>query len=310
MNTDQDKAEIKVPLPAHLTIPVDTAYVRAAHLVNPGDSVYSQISIDISPGKSYLSLDQITILNVLASSNWRRPVCFTAPGVSDIGLLPYLRREGLVYRVVPAKNDNVAQMNVTPGTMDVLLHKFRSGGADHAGVYYDEENRRHLLSIRETFSSAAAALADQGRKQEALAMLDRSDALLDTAALPFAMVSRGNDHDRYSMLYLQVAYKLGDSARIKRLDADLRKDLTEQKAYYEYMKNNREEFYAPLSEDERICDAFLRTLDEWKNPPKPPVFPTENPNQPRNKDSADKTARKPDTPKRSDSLKKPEKQKK
>ena len=48
-----------------------------------------------------------------------------------------------------------------------LMEKFGFGGADKKGVYFDEENRRHLLNIRAVYAEAAGNMADNGKKEQA-----------------------------------------------------------------------------------------------------------------------------------------------
>jgi hypothetical protein len=182
----EDKTTQQATFPVkHFLVPVDQNVVRANGTVNPTDTVLNEVIIDLPEGKSYLTLDQLTILNVIAANNWKRPIYFTSPG-AGVGIDQYLRKDGLTYRFVPVKNSfpqrNWIMDQMLRGTSirdnntDVmynnLMTKFRSGGADlvkngKALVYYDEENRRHLLSIRATFAEAAGTMADIGRKQEA-----------------------------------------------------------------------------------------------------------------------------------------------
>ncbi|HEU4471466.1 MAG TPA: DUF2723 domain-containing protein [Flavisolibacter sp.] len=286
LNTDgEGKAELRVAFPAKLTVPVDVNYVKSAGLVNADDQVLSQIELDISPNKSYFSLDQLTMMNVLATTNWRRPICFTSP-YGETGFGPYLRQEGLIYRVVPVRVER--EMDATK-TYGLLMNKFRSGNADRPGIYFDEENRRHLLSIRSTYAFAATNLADQGRKKEALDLLNKAESQILPESLPYAMVSRYNQHNQTSLIYLEAAYKAGHKALADKLKAALRKDLSEQKAYFDYLRNNKEEFYNALADEEQINNRYLGILDQWEKLYSPgaatPV--TEVPGQPR--DSADST---------------------
>jgi hypothetical protein len=246
----------------HLIVPVDTSYVRQAGLVKPTDTLSTQIQIDIPENKSYLSLDQLTMLNILATSNWRRPICFTSP-YGETGFGPYLRQEGLIYHLVPVRSDaNRTRAMDVDKTSDLLLHQFRSGNANIAGVYFDEENRRHLLSIRSTYAIAASNLADEGRKADAQAILKKSESLIIPSDLPYAMVSRNNSHNQVGMMYLESAYKAGDMEFAGKLKQAITKDLTDQKKYYNYLKNYKEDFYAQLANEDQDCDQLLRIMDQ------------------------------------------------
>jgi hypothetical protein len=272
LNSPENRAGLRIGMPSRLTVPVDVNYVKQAGLVKPTDSVLNEVVLDISPNKSFFSLDQLTMLSVLASSNWRRPICFTSP-YGEVGFGPYLRQEGLIYRVVPvAVNNNLSQslaMDVDK-TKDLLMTQFRSGNANKPGVYFDEENRRHLLSLRATYAQAAINLANQGRKQEAVSLLDRSETLIQPEALPYAMVGRDNGHNRTSVVYLEAAYKAGHTALAKKLKDALTKDINDQLSYYKYLQDKRPEYYnGDLMDDERYCKyslQYIQGLEQQYNP--------------------------------------------
>lgn len=266
MNGDQ-RTGIRVAFPSHLTVPVDVNAVKQSGLVKPTDSVLNQVSIDLSPNKSFFSLDQLTMLSVLATSNWKRPICFTSP-YGEVGFGPYLRQVGLIYQVVPVVTNlpsaQALNMDVDK-SKDLLMNQFRTGNADKPGVYFDEENRRHLLSIRAAYVQAAGNLADAGRKQEAVGLLDRAETLIHTEALPYAMVSRNNGHNRTSLAYLEAAYKAGHTTLIKKLKDALTKDFNDQLNYYKYLKDKRPEYYAgDLMDDEQFCMRALQQMQAFE----------------------------------------------
>lgn len=262
----------------HLSLPVDTALARKNDIVGPKDSLLSQIQFDLPQGKDYYTLDQLAMLNVIAANAWKRPICFTSTYSSptDLGLTPYLRQQGLIFQLVPIKGDNRQSFVALDKGYDILMNHFRSGGGNIPGIYFDEENRRHLLSIRQTYAIAASAMADAGRKQEAVNMLSKCEKLLSTEDLPYAMVSR-EGHNQISMMYLESAYKAGYTDLANKVKAALVKDLNDQLKYYEYMKNFKFEYYQQLADDEAECQRFLQIIsdmDKHFGPQQQP--PTEN----------------------------------
>jgi hypothetical protein len=282
LNND-NKSGVRIAIPAHLTVPVDVNYVKQSGMVKPTDSVLNQITLDIPAAKTFFSLDQLTMMSILASSNWRRPICFTSP-YGEIGFGPYLRQVGLVYQVVPINvNQSSAQslsMDVDK-TKDLLMTQFRGGNANKQGVYFDEENRRHLLSIRATYAQAASNLADAGRKPEAVGLLDRAEYLIHPDNLPYAMVSRDNGHNRTSLGYLEAAYKAGDADLIKKVKDALTKDFNQQLSYYKYLKDQRPEYYnGDLMDDEQFCNRALQQMQAFEKQYNPgAVNITEQPGQ-------------------------------
>jgi hypothetical protein len=140
--------------------------------------------------------------------------------------------------------------------------KFTSGGAATDNVYFDEENRRHLLSIRSVFAEAAGNMADQNRKPEALQLLQKSESLLNTEVMPYAMTSRYNMHNQTALVYLEAAFKAGDQQLANKVKTNLRKDLMDQRAYYEYIRNEKEDFYPGIQREAEINEILIRIFDE------------------------------------------------
>ncbi|HNF44282.1 MAG TPA: DUF2723 domain-containing protein, partial [Ferruginibacter sp.] len=125
----------------NVTIPVDVNLVRQNGTVNPEDSVVSQVQFQIS--KSVLFKNDAAILNIIAANKWKRPIYFTSQDGGGLGFQKYIRQDGLSYRLVPVFESEVNDKRV----YDVMMTKFASGNADKPGVYFDEENRRHLNTI-------------------------------------------------------------------------------------------------------------------------------------------------------------------
>jgi hypothetical protein len=287
----EDKTSIQATFPTrHFVVPVDTAAVRNYHIANTSDSIYTQLRFDIAEGRNYMTLDQLTILNIIAANGWKRPIYFTSP-YGDLGFAQYLRKDGLTYRLVPVKSNLPRQdwvvdqafrsggKNINVETMpQVLLNKFQSGGANLHGIYFDEENRRHLLSLRSVFAEAAGTIGDLNRKADAVNILNKSESLIYPENLPYAMASRYSSHNQVSLTYLEAAFKAGDMALADKLEKAIRKDLQDQKNYYTYLQQERPEFY-----DDREAytnNAMLEILDfivkKYKTPPTPTII-KENP---------------------------------
>jgi len=266
-----------------LLVPVDVNAVRANKTVNANDSVVSPMVFEIPQAKqseAFLRSD-LMILNIIAANNWKRPIYFTSP-YGELGFYPYLRKDGMAYRLVPVVN-KYPQANWTTDTMmrkigmggsavrdnntdfmyNNLMTKFDFGGAGKNGVYYDEENRRHLLNIRSVYAEAAGNMADIGRKKEANELLDKVEAGILPENLPYAMTGRYGSHNQTGLLYLEAAYKAGKTDLADKIRKDLRKDMEQQKRYYDNLRDNRPDLYgADLAGTEApINDALLRVLD-------------------------------------------------
>lgn len=244
-----------------VTVPVDVALVKQNGTVNPNDSVVSQLAFEIP--KTVIYKNDAAILNIIAANKWKRPVYFTSP-YDNMGFQQYLRQDGLTYRLVPVLNGDVN----SDWAVDKMMKKFVFGNADKAGVYFDEENRRHLNSIRLAYATVAGNLADHDRKEEAKKLLNKCDQMMLDQNFSYGMTSRGQQHNQISFQFLIAAYKAGDTALTEKITKSLRKDLEQQAAYYQGLNADRRD---ALSYEEQRNDNFLKGLaqieQEFKNKP-------------------------------------------
>jgi hypothetical protein len=231
-------------------IPVDTNLVRQNGTVNPGDSVVSEVDFDIP--KSALGKNESAILNIIAANKWKRPVYFTSP-YDELGFQQYLRTDGLTYRFVPVKNSEVNR----EWAEDVMLKKFVFGNADKPGVYFDEENRRHLNTIRMQYGQVASNLADHDRKEDGKKLLEKCDKMMLQENFPYGLVSRREQQDQISGQFLLAAYKCGDTLLAKKVSDALRKDLEQQVTYFNSLDENKQ---APLAYENQIVQQLLQQL--------------------------------------------------
>jgi hypothetical protein len=210
------------------TVPVDQNVVRQNGTVTATDSVVKELRFQMP--KSYLFKNDAAILNIIAANNWKRPIYFTQP--YSLGFDDYLRQDGLTYRLVPVANAR-GTANVD-WMLDKIMNKFKYGGADKNNVYYDEENRRHMVNIRNAHTMLAMNLIALGRKDEAKKVLQRADQMMKDKNVPYALASRyGNDHDEKSFYFAMTAFQAGDIELGKRIMESVKKDLQQQMAFYE-----------------------------------------------------------------------------
>ena len=205
----------------------DTALLRSNGTVNAedvltGDMIFELPDNDVNPTR-----DQLIILNVIASNGWKRPIYFTSPQVG-LGLEKFLRRDGLTYRLTPVNSGS--NVNVEP-MMNNMMTKFSNGHADVKGVYFDEENRRHLYTLRQSFADLAKALLAKGRKDEAKQVVLKSDSLVPDTNVPYANPSRYEFHNYASFTLMEAAYESGATELAAKINKQLNTDLSQHMDY-------------------------------------------------------------------------------
>ncbi|HEV7783376.1 MAG TPA: DMT family transporter, partial [Chitinophagaceae bacterium] len=286
-------------------VDVDVAAVKANGTAVAGDSVVSPMLFEIPERTLQRGLyrSDIAILAIIATNHWKRPIYFTSP-FGELGFYRFLRKDGLAYRLVPVENKypqanwviertfneletqyktNIGGTQIGDNNDSVMyrnLEKFGFGGAEKKGVYFDEENRRHLLNIRSVMAEAAGNYADLGDKDKAVKLLDKLDAGIDPKNLPYAMVSRFSTHNQIGLVFLEACYKAGKKELAEKIRLALRKDIMEQTRYYNYLKDNRPELYGGQLQGtevffNNVMTNVLDSIEQHYAPEKRPKLPTE-----------------------------------
>jgi hypothetical protein len=135
--------------------------------------------------KSTALKSDLAILNIIAAvakEGWKRPLYFDA-GLRQGdygGTGEYMHMEGMVYRLMPFKYQDSMKVNSqvlgtinTAKSYDLFMNKFTWGGAERNDVYFDEPNRHEFVSYRMDASFLANQLAVEGKKEEAVKVLDK-----------------------------------------------------------------------------------------------------------------------------------------
>ena len=256
----RDGGSVNVFPSKKVSVPVDVNFVKQNGTVNANDSVVSTVQFEIP--KTVLYKNDAAILNIIAANKWKRPIYFTSP-YEELGFREYLRQDGLSYRLVPVKNQDVNKDWV----VDKMMKKFVFGNADKPGVYFDEENRRHLNSIRLAYAQAASNLADAGRKDEAKKLLHKCDDAMLDENFSYGMVSRSQQQNQISLQFLYAAYKAGDTALADKVTRSLKKDMEQQVAYYQSLDDSKRELLSYEEErNQNLLKGLMSLEQQFKNP--------------------------------------------
>jgi hypothetical protein len=175
-----------------LSFKVDKEAVIRNKVVRPQDydKIVDTITIDLSD-RSYLSKDEMMILDLLATNNWERPIywAITVGRNKYMNLENYFQVEGFAYRLVPIKSqsqpDRLMFGNVASDIMyDNIMNKFKWGNMNDPKVYIDENNMRMMTNVTNSFNRLATTLIDEGKKDSAIAVIDRCMELIPIRIAP------------------------------------------------------------------------------------------------------------------------------
>jgi len=188
-----------------LCLPVDKNKVIENNIV--AKKYENQIVPMITWGLSskYVFKNDLMVLDLLANNNWKRPVCFatTIGGEGYSGLQSYFRLNGMVYQLVPLfnKSNEYSQGAIVDADSlyHVLMNKFKWGNVEKPNVYLDENNQRLLMNMKNNFVRLSDQLIKDGKKDSALAVLNRCDSVMPNSKIPY---------NYYNLLIAEQYYKL------------------------------------------------------------------------------------------------------
>ncbi len=257
---DNPDNDISFPV-KNVSVPVDASTVIKNGTVNATDSIVA--ALDFSLPRNALMKNESAVLNIIAANNWKRPIYFTNAG-AELGFDQYLRRDGLSYRLAPVKNSKVN----TNWMLDKLTHNFSFGNADKVGVYFDEENRRHLNGIRSAYAELAIDLASKNRKEDARAVLNKVDKMMLQSNFGYGLTSRGNIHNRNSLLFLEACFLAGDKELVEKVSAAVRKDLQQQINFYNSLSGIKAD---NMAQEKQTAESYLQALGQMQTMYNPSV---------------------------------------
>jgi hypothetical protein len=176
-------------IPANkFAIPADSALLP--EWVVPGkfeEARVDEVRFSISEQVLYKNL--LTVMDMLGTNEWERPIYFSTTVSSDnyLNLDEYFIREGLALRVAPVRynNSNFLGAVDTDDMYQKLMEEFDWGGLDTPGIYMDENNLRMTIHYRYAFSVLAGALTEEGDTGRAREVLDRCMERMPEDIIPY-----------------------------------------------------------------------------------------------------------------------------
>lgn len=198
-------------------IPTDTVYitvdkeaVRRSGMAIPDKydgQIPDKMAISLK-GKRNLYLADVMQLELLANTNWERPM-YIAMTVGGDAYLPALEEyfvlEGLAYRLTPFNVGDEGMSIDMERMYDNLMHKFKFGGIEKPGIYLDQTVLRICSNHRRIFIQLAQELYDHGDTARAKEVLDYCEQHIPSYNVP-------HEYRGASTLMSGLYYELGDTS--------------------------------------------------------------------------------------------------
>jgi hypothetical protein len=209
-------------------IPVDSALVVGNGTVPKGMESQVLKALPWKINKQYLMKNDLMIMDIISTNNWKRPVYFAVTVGDDayMNLEPYFQLEGLAYRLVPMRMQTFDGQTGKANTdimYENMMNKFKWGGMSNDGVYMDENNLRMTMNLRNNFARLAEALIAEGKNDKAKKAIEKCMQEMPRKNIPY----------NYFMLPVaEVYYKLGMNKEAETLLKDIAAIYEEDLTYY------------------------------------------------------------------------------
>lgn len=210
-----------------------------------------------------LEKKDLAMLDVLATSNWERPMYVNNTSLSqfNVDLSPYVVQEGNAYRILPVRNPNPqSELVNTEVSFHNMTEKFQFRGLADSTIYYSNDYRQFVQNHRSSFNSLATAFILRGDSARAREVL-----LFSLTKMP----DEGVSYDYTSTQTIQLLLEVGERERALEIAHTLAGRSDELAAYYLAKRQYGRETQIPiviLSELQRIMlqygeDEFADQLD-------------------------------------------------
>ena len=141
------------------------------------DTIPDKMVISLK-GKSALYKNDLMMLEIIAQSNWVRPiyVALTVGSENYMNLGDNFVQEGLANRITPFTTNKPGAKNFdTEKTYNNVMNKFKFGGIDKQGIYLDETVTRMCFTHRRLLAHLALSLAQEGKSDKAKNVLAKCE---------------------------------------------------------------------------------------------------------------------------------------
>ena len=190
-------------------IPVNKQEVLANGTVSVADTAKIVDRISFAIDKNSLIKDDLAILDIIATNAFKRPIYFavTCQPAKMQGLRDYMQLEGLALRLIPVntKTDNTysvvgsGRVN-TEAVYQNVMEKFKWGNFDKKELFVDRSYMPSIQSHRLMMLRTTNALLQEGKKDKAIAMIDKYFEAFPHGSFPY---------DYNSMYFLELYLKAG-----------------------------------------------------------------------------------------------------
>ena len=209
-----------------IVIKLDKEAIKRSGMLAP-DSIPDYMHLSLK-GKRVLYKSELMMLEMLANTNWERPMYMAITVGSDnhLNLTNNFLQEGLAYRITPFDNVKLGRRLDSERMYDNLMHKFKFGGIDNPDIYLDETVLRMCDTHRRMFVQLATQLIKEGKNDKAKEVLDYCEKVIPSTTVRHDYIYSSSKEmaDDYA--------KVGDTKKAEDILCQLAKNSVEYASWY------------------------------------------------------------------------------
>ncbi|MCF8303094.1 MAG: DUF2723 domain-containing protein [Bacteroidales bacterium] len=203
--------------------------------------------------KNYLYPNDLMLLDFLASHDWSRPLYLANPSSlsSLLDIDEYLHLEGFAYKLIPVKaKHHISGMGGihTDKCYNILMNKCKWGNLNKPSVYVDPESQRNSMIPKQNFRRLAQALLDEGKKDSAIAAVDRCLEVFPNDKFTY---------DMYMLPFADIYYQAGATEKANKMVNTMFEVFSENMLYYSSLN---QPFRNQYSQEKQEAFAVLQRL--------------------------------------------------
>ena len=243
-----------------IVIKLDKEAIKRSGMLTP-DSIPEYMHISLK-GKRVLYKSELMMLEMLANTNWERPMYMAITVGSDnhLNLTNNFLQEGLAYRITPFDNAKLGRRLDSEKMYDNLMNKFKFGGIDNPDIYLDETVLRMCDTHRRMFVQLTSQLIKEGKKDKALKALDYCEKVIPSTTVPhdYLMSSSKEMAENY--------LALGQTEKAEKILNELANNAVEYATWYLSLDDARfASSYENCMRYFYILDDVCKTMAQMKN---------------------------------------------
>ncbi|TXK73302.1 DUF2723 domain-containing protein [Mesonia sp. HuA40] len=163
-----------------LRLPVNKENALSSGLVKPEDADKIVPYIDIEINSEILYKNRLLMLDVVANTQWKRPVYFTGGSFGEddyLWMKDYLQLDGVCYKLVPIRTpvdpkDPFSMGRIDHEKMYSIVTNWEWGNSGSDKIYHDPETRKNAITYRSNLARLTESLLAAGEKEKALEIIN------------------------------------------------------------------------------------------------------------------------------------------